>query len=408
MGGFIRDVTGVKGAKKAGRTAASQQRDAVGEAASSASGILQERFDPALAALTGGFQGAQDTLSGAQPGIEALLRQGAGDAIGTIGDFSGQSIDALRGAGDIARGDIQAGALQGREDINQAAAGATGALNPFLDVGQQALQQEAALSGALGNEAQAAAFQNFNESPGQKFLREQGEKAALRGASSQGRSLSGSVLAELQNRGTGLAQQDFGNQLARLSSLAGRGQQAGGSIANILQGQGVNLANLSSQEAQQLAQIAQSQGGNIANVLGSQGANIGNIQQGLGQQLAGSQGTLASNLANLQTQQGAGVAGLQGNLGNSLANIALGLGDRQASIAGARGLSEANASLAGGSNLMSAIGTVGGAVAAPFTAGMSLAGPAAISAGAPVGAQALMSGNQAGRGATGALSTFGL
>ena len=42
-----------------------------------------------------------------------------------------------------------------------------------LDAGNQGIDIQAALAGLRGNEAQGQAFQNFQSSPGQQFLRDQ-------------------------------------------------------------------------------------------------------------------------------------------------------------------------------------------------------------------------------------------
>lgn len=259
MGGFVRKVTGQTAAKSAARDAARQQLEISQSAEGRASTFLQDQFDPSMAALSGGFNLAGDILSGAQTGIEE-------------------------------------------------------GFSPFFDVGQQAAQREAALSGALGNDAQMQAMQSFNESPGQSYLREMGEKAALRGAASQGRSLGGGVLAELQRRGTGLAQQDFGNQLARLSSIAARGQQAG-------------------------------------------------------QGLAGARSGLASNLANLQTGQTGQELALRSALGSGLANITTGQAANQSQIVGNRATNMGNAALAGGQMTMGLVGQALGAGAKALSGG---------------------------------------
>ena len=281
MGGFVRNITGQTAARRAAEAGAGQQLELSQAAEEQARGDILGQFDPSLAASNLGFRRAEDVLRGSMSGIEDAIN------IGSTG-----AINELRG---------------------------------FADLGGDAAQREAALSGALGNEAQQQAFQSFNESPGQAFLREMGEKAALRGASSQGRSLGGGVLAELQRRGTGLAQQDFGNQLARLSSIATRGQQAGGGIANILSGQG--------------------------------------------SQLAGVRGNLASNLANLQTGRAGQEVALRSALGTGLANITTGQAANQSQIIGNRTSNIGNATLAGGQMLTGLVGAGLGAGAQLATGG---------------------------------------
>jgi hypothetical protein len=117
---------------------------------------------------------------------------------------------------------------------------------PFLS--QQAgpsLQLQQALSGALGQEAQSQAFQQFQESPGVQFAREQGLRLIGSGAGAIGGLGGGERLRELTKFSQGLALQDLGNQFNRLGvtsageqALISRQQQATANLANIRSGLG--------------------------------------------------------------------------------------------------------------------------------------------------------------------------
>lgn len=99
-------------------------------------------------------------------------------------------------------------------------------LQPFQEAGVSALQQQQALLGLSGADAQQQAYNQFTESPGQRFLRERQEKALLRNASAIGGLGGGNVRTALQEQAAGIAQQDFQNQFGRLGQLAGQGQTA--------------------------------------------------------------------------------------------------------------------------------------------------------------------------------------
>jgi len=58
--------------------------------------------------------------------------------------------------------------------------------DPFAQQGTQAFGQQSALSGAMGADAQAQAFSQFQASPGQQYLQQQAEKALLRNAAATG------------------------------------------------------------------------------------------------------------------------------------------------------------------------------------------------------------------------------
>ena len=224
----------------------------------------------------------------------------------------------------------------------------------FTDAGAQAQQLQAALTGALGPEAQAEAIANYQASPGLAYQQEQAMREAERYASATGQSLGGNVLAELQRRAIGLSQQDFNNRVAQLGSQAGmglqaasqgaglRGQQAQlgaqlqaqGDLANqAMAGQygmlGAQLgtqANLANQALQGQYDIAGAQlGANLA----SQGANImsntlgraADYRYGTGQQIANQADRTYQALSNLANQQGINLSNLVGEGGRNIANL---------------------------------------------------------------------------------------
>ncbi len=104
---------------------------------------------------------------------------------------------------------------------------AGGQLDPFSQTGRAANVQQAALLGLGTPEEQAAAMESFAESPGQRFMRERAEKSLLRNEAKIGGLGGGNVRSALVEQGVGFAAQDFGNQFARLGTVASRGLAAG-------------------------------------------------------------------------------------------------------------------------------------------------------------------------------------
>ena len=309
---------------------------------------------------TGAMAGAQ--LPVGLAAAERAALGGAGTAAGLLGTTAGAAgreltagtmggIGALRGGIGQARQDIMQGTQTGISALQQALGGARadiesgfqraeGMFDPYAQAGGQALQQQMALSGALGPEAFQQAYQ---ESPQMQFLREQGERAALRTAAARGGLGGGRVMQELARYGTGLASQDLQNQIANLQALSAQGLGARGSAANIATGGAQQLANLgvlggtsglqaATQQGTQLANLAQQLGVRESDLLTGLGAGRSNIALGIGtraadlaaqtglnvagmrtragEQLAGQFGTAASQLANLQREQGLGTQGL--------------------------------------------------------------------------------------------------
>lgn len=105
-------------------------------------------------------------------------------------------------------------------------------LSPYTQAGSLATQQQQALLGLSGSGEYDSALAKFNESPGQKFLREQQEKTILRNASAMGGLRSGRTATALQDRSFQIAQTDFGNYYDRLSGISATGAGASGQLAS--------------------------------------------------------------------------------------------------------------------------------------------------------------------------------
>jgi len=122
--------------------------------------------------------------------------------------------------------------------------------DPFREAGLSALSQQQALLGLSGTEAQQQALDQFQESPGQAFLRERGEQSLLRSSAAIGGLGGGQVRSALQQQGIGFAQQDLQNQLAQLGVISGRGLTATTGIAQLGAGTAANIGNLMQTGAQ--------------------------------------------------------------------------------------------------------------------------------------------------------------
>lgn len=197
----------------------------------------------------------------------AIAAKGSADAAEAQqeGVQAGQRISAVQSR--LARKSIAKSSTRGRKDIKRGTALAARALSP----GSAQFQLEA-LSGASGPEAQAQAFQAFQDSPEQAFLREEGERGLLRNQAAIGGLGGGNVRRELQRQAIGLASQDFSNRFNRL-----------GAVQDIQGQRQVNVANLLSGQGQQLANISTNRGVNIANIRTGQGTQQAGLAQNLGQ-----------------------------------------------------------------------------------------------------------------------------
>lgn len=162
--------------------------------------------------------------------------------LGLVKDVTGVEA-AQKAAGQAAS--LQAGAAQTAEQgVNRRFDITQESLRPFQEAGVGALGQQQALLGLSGQDEQQQAFAAFNESPGQAFLRERGQRNLLRNASAIGGLGGGNVRSALVQQGVGFAQQDFQNQFSRLGQLAGQGQAAT-----------TNIGQFGAQAAQQAGQL---------------------------------------------------------------------------------------------------------------------------------------------------------
>jgi hypothetical protein len=145
-------------------------------------------------------------------------------------------------------------------------------IKPLVKALKPTLQTEMALLGLKGQDKQQAAFDAFMMSPGQTFLRDQGEQAILRNASATGALGSGNVLKELQTFGQGTASQALSEQLNRLASLRGGSQTAV-----------TNLGSIGASTSASIADSLMAQGqAQASGVLGEQQANAGLAESVIG------------------------------------------------------------------------------------------------------------------------------
>lgn len=105
-------------------------------------------------------------------------------------------------------------------------------LLPFIEGGQSAFEKQQALSGALGPEAQKAAFDAFQEDPGTAFLREQGVRGidSISGATGRG---GGERLRELTKFSQGLALQNLSGRFNQLGAGTGTGLTAAQALGGV-------------------------------------------------------------------------------------------------------------------------------------------------------------------------------
>lgn len=235
-------------------------------------------------------------VPGADPGVTGISGLGPG-------------LDVLRRGALLGTGILERTGGQVGDIFAQGAQGAQG-IQPFVAPGQQANQLQAAQSGALGPEAQAQAFAQFQESPGQQFLREQIIRGIEGNASATGGLGSGNVKQELVRQIAGITQQDFGAQFGRLGDVATRGLSGA-----------TSLGGLAAQRAASEGGIQAGLGQSAANTAFQASRDAAQAQFQAGRDIAGGISGTTSSLANLINQQGAGTTDILGTGATNINNL---------------------------------------------------------------------------------------
>lgn len=131
-------------------------------------------------------------------------------------------------------------------------------LKPFADVGRSATYSLADLYGLPtpqnpegGQPYSQSSLDAFSKSPDYKYAYDEGLRGVEASAAARGNLQSGGTLKALQERGMGLASQNFGNYVSRLSDLARLGYGAAGATgsAALSTGRGVADTTMAAGEA---------------------------------------------------------------------------------------------------------------------------------------------------------------
>lgn len=142
-----------------------------------------------------------------------------------------------------------------------AGTGAIGGLSPFAAAGAPALEQQQALLGLRGPEAERAAIDRIQGGETFKALASQGEEALLQRASATGGLRGGNVQGALAQFRPQLLSSLIDQQYGRLGGLTALGERST-----------QNLAQLGQSSAAGVGTAGLQTGTNVANLLGQQGA----------------------------------------------------------------------------------------------------------------------------------------
>lgn len=198
----------------------------------------------------------------------------AGIAVGGATLISGMAqADAAEGAAAAQSGAAQAGIEEQRRQFDKvqellkpysmAGEKALGGLAPFAAAGAPALEEQQALLGLRGPEAERAAIERIRGGETFKALAGQGEEALLQRASATGGLRGGNIQGALAQFRPALLSSLIDQQYGRLGGMTALGQTTT-----------QNLASLGQASAAGTGAAAQTTGANVANLLGQQGAAL--------------------------------------------------------------------------------------------------------------------------------------
>jgi hypothetical protein len=198
----------------------------------------------------------------------------AGIAVGGATLISGMAqADAAEGAAAAQSGAAQAGIEEQRRQFDKvqellkpysmAGEKALGGLAPFAAAGAPALEEQQALLGLRGPEAERAAIERIRGGETFQALAGQGEEALLQRASATGGLRGGNIQGALAQFRPALLSSLIDQQYGRLGGMTALGQTTT-----------QNLASLGQASAAGTGAAAQSTGANVANLLGQQGAAL--------------------------------------------------------------------------------------------------------------------------------------
>ena len=214
-----------------------------------------------------------------------------------------------------------------------------GYYEPYTQAGIGAYNQQAALSGALGPEAQQSAYAAYQQSPGVAFAQQEAERAILRNASALGGLGGGNVRDELSRRAVGTYMQDFQNQFGRLGDVSAQGYNAASQAANMRgmqagseQTLGMTAAQIPMNVGSAIAQGRFQTGQTIGGQRGQLGQVMGNQAYQAGSDIASAIANTTSSLSALTNAQGAGMSDIMSNTVNNVNNLyqAAAAGDSEA------------------------------------------------------------------------------
>lgn len=208
-------------------------------------------------------------------------------------------------------GEIDGGYAAAENDLRGGYAGARESLSPYSAAGRNAL---AGLQYELGLSDQPSGYAGFMDTPWYQFRLAEGQKAMERNASARGLRLSSGQMKDAMRFGQGLASEEYGNYLNRLSGMTDMGFTADRGISGLREAEGRNLAGLRTARASD--RVA---------AIGARTGNLANAALGAASNTASAYGTAAGSIGNALMQGARGAGNAYMAAGDARAGGALGI-----------------------------------------------------------------------------------
>lgn len=242
---------------------------------------------------------------------------------------TGSALDMIKQAYEEATGAVTDTSLRTRGDIYQALEGGREGLEEFGG-GAEAQNLQAALSGALGPEAQAEAYANYQASPGFQYSLDEAERALRRNEAATGGLGGGRLKQELMKQAIGMTSQEFGGMFDRLGDVAGRGMEGAKALGGLAQTGAGLYGDVGMTEGTVLADLLSGRGRAGGELAAQAGRDVGEFRYRAGEDVAGAVTDTTSELARLINEQGGDLSGIVGDTGRTLADLLLSAGDLDA------------------------------------------------------------------------------
>lgn len=162
--------------------------------------------------------------------------------IGVVGSAVGSSMQsrAARSAAGAQERSAQAGITEQQRQFDEVRR----LLQPYVDVGPQALTAQQAQIGLQGPQAQQMAIDQIAQGPLLQALTRQGEQAMLQNASATGGLRGGNIQGALAQFRPAMLQAALDQQYARLGGMTALGQQSAAGVGTAGMQTGANTAEL--------------------------------------------------------------------------------------------------------------------------------------------------------------------